>query len=142
MKRIPVKRIPCAVAALLLAAGCHNSPTPAPRPARASASAPSPTITPLPAAADGAKLSACHDGRCEVLVSEHDVIHPPARFGMAKLTIEKIGKDGLTVVGTSPGAMVSFSGQQPGRTSTLNGLKVTTVALQGTKAVIRLAPGH
>ena len=86
------------------------------------------------------KLSACDDGKCEVLVSVHDVIHPPARYGLRKLTIKSIGKDGLTVVGTSPGAMVSFSGQQPGRTSTLNGLPVKTVALRDDQAIIRL--GH
>ena len=134
------------VAVLLLAAtGCggtakDDAATASPSATSPSAVSPKPTTTPLPAAADGTKLSACRDGKCEVQVSVHDVIHPPARYGLQDMTITKISEDGLSVVGTSPGAMVSFSGQRPGMTSKMNGLNITTVALNGKKAVIRL--GH
>jgi hypothetical protein len=130
--------------ALLLAglAGCGGRSDDAPT--RSAPAAPSPTIPPAsptaPRAADGSDLSACRDGRCEVIVAAGDRISPLTRFGLQALTVRTVSPDGVTYVGTGPGITVSAGRQQPGMTSRLNRLAITTVAINGDRAIVRLKP--
>jgi hypothetical protein len=136
------------VPALLMAvAGCgggnddgaaDRSSTPRPSSPAATATVPSPT--PFPTASDGTDLAACHKGACEVLVAPGDTIRPPSSVRIEKLTIKSITSGGVSVVGTSPGTMLSLSGQRAGFTSRLNTLSITTVAFTKGKAVLRLVP--
>jgi hypothetical protein len=109
-----------------------------PRPSSPAATVPSPT--PFPTASDGTDLAACHKGACEVLVAPGDTIRPPSSVRIEKLTIKSITSGGVSVVGTSPGTMLSLSGQRAGFTSRLNTLSITTVAFTKGKAVLRLVP--
>ena len=127
-------------------AGCGGSEEPkaggtSPAPSRtpgASVTA-SPTAAALPEAADGTRLSACHKGDCEVLVSPHDKISPPARLGVRTVTVTSITASGVDYAGSGPGITLSLGGQQKGMTSYMNNLAITTVAVQDGKAVVRFA---
>jgi hypothetical protein len=46
---------------------------------------------------------------------------------------------GVTCVGSGPGITLSLGGQKRGMTSYMNDLAITTVAVQGDKAVVRFA---
>jgi len=94
----------------------------------------------LPKAADGARLSACHTGRCEVLVSACDKIFPPARLGVRSVTVTSVSGRGVGYLGTGPGITLTLGGQRRGMTSYVNRLAITTVAVRGGKAVVRFAP--
>jgi hypothetical protein len=133
---------------VIMVAGCGGSGEP-----KAGASSSAPSRTPsaevsvktsatagaLPAAADGTRLSACHKGKCEVLVSPHDKISPPARLGVTTVTVKSITGRGVTYVGSGPGITLSLGGQRRGMTSYMNDLAITTVAVQAGKAVVRFA---
>jgi hypothetical protein len=100
---------------------------------------PSATAGALPVAADGTRLSACHKGKCEVLVSPRDEISPPTRLGVETVTVKSITSHGVTYVGIGPGITLSLGGQQRGMTSYMNNLAITTVAVRAGKAVVRFA---
>jgi hypothetical protein len=133
------------VGALVFVTGCGGHRERASHsvsPALSGSSAPGrATVTPvLPSAADGERLSACRDGRCEVLVRAKDKISPPGRLGVPRLTVTSVGSDGVAYLGTGAGITLTFSGQRPGMTSYMNRLAITTVAIVGRQAVVRLAP--
>jgi hypothetical protein len=83
--------------ALMTIAGCGDSGEP-----KVETSFPAPPRTPsagasvkatatagaLPAAADGTRLSACHQRKCEVLVSPRDEISLPARLGVKTVIVK------------------------------------------------------
>jgi hypothetical protein len=119
------------------AGGSSSAPSRTPS-ANASANA-STTAGGLPAAADGTRLSACHKRKCEVLVSPHDEISPPARLGVKTVIVKSITSEGVTYAGSGPGITLSLGGQQRGMTSYMNDLAITTVAVQAGKAVVRFA---
>jgi hypothetical protein len=116
-----------------------GSPLPPRTPSATASVKASATAGALPAAADGTRLSACHKRKCEVLVSPHDEISPPARFGVRTVTVKSITGEGVTYVGSGPGITLSLGGQKRGMTSYMNDLAITTVAVQAGKAVVRFA---
>jgi hypothetical protein len=130
---------------LIAVAGCgggndDGATRRSPAPRTSSPALPAPSGTPFPSAADGTDLAACHKGKCEVLVAPGDTIRPPRSVRIEKLTVKSITGDGVALVGTSPGTMLSLSGQRAGFTSRLNTLSITTVAFTKGKAVLRLVP--
>jgi hypothetical protein len=130
---------------LMAVAGCgggndDDAARRSPAPRTSSPASPTRSGTPFPTAADGTDLAACHKGECEVLVAPGDTIHPPRSVRIEKLTVKSITSDGVSIVGTSPGTMLSLSGQRAGFTSRLNTLSITTVAFTKGKAVLRLVP--
>lgn len=133
------------VTALSLAAGCgggggHERTSPTPAPTSATAVPTTKTAEPPLTAADGSRLSACQKGRCEVLVSAGDRIHPPARLGVPVITVKTISSKGVTYLGNGPGIVLTFSGQRAGMTSYMNRVAITTVAIRDGKAVARFSP--
>jgi hypothetical protein len=134
--------------AVITVAGCGgsgepkagtSSSVPSHAPSAAASVKASATAGALPAAADGTRLSACHKRKCEVLVSPHDEISPPARLGVKTVTVKSITGSGVTYVGSGPGITLSLGGQKRGMTSYMNDLAITTVAVQAGKAVVRFA---
>jgi hypothetical protein len=123
-----------------------NSPSSAP----ATSTTPptvTPTVTPtrtapaLQKAADGNNLKACSDARCEVYVRTGSKI-PVSRSvaGFNTLVVSKVATDGVDFGGSTPNTSVSAGGQRAGSTSQLNDLQITTVAIQGETAILRLRP--
>jgi hypothetical protein len=106
-----------------------------------------PTVTPtktapaLPKAADGNNLKACSDARCEVYVRTGSKV-PVSRgvAGFNTLVVSKVATDGVDFGGSTPNTSVSAGGQRAGSTSQLNDLQITTVAIQGETAILRLRP--
>jgi hypothetical protein len=106
-----------------------------------------PTVTPtktapaLPKAADGNNLKACSDARCEVYVRTGSRV-PVSRgvAGFNTLVVSKVATDGVDFGGSTPNTSVSAGGQRAGSTSQLNDLQITTVAIQGKTAILRLRP--
>jgi hypothetical protein len=128
---------------LVAVAGCGGSKetagaSPAPSAPRSAASVPA-TPTPGPAAKDGTDLAVCHKRTCEVLVAKGDVIHPPGRARVAKLTVTSVTSTRVAYLGTGPGITLTMSGQRPGSTARMNALTVTTVAIVGQRAIVRFA---
>ncbi|MFI0479501.1 hypothetical protein [Actinomadura sp. 9N215] len=140
----------------LLLAGCGDdepatsasSPaTRSPATTRPASPAPAPTATPsptatLPKAADGSRLSACADARCEVEVGVGDVIRfnpgVRGRSGLAKLTVASIGD--MSIELKTAGGSIGFS--PPGSDDPFNINGTFSHELKGTagkRAVIRLA---
>jgi hypothetical protein len=110
-----------------------------------------PTVTPtvrqtrtapvLPKAADGNNLKACSDARCEVYVRTGSKVPVSRRVaGFNTLVVSKVAPDGVDYGGSTPNTSVSAGGQRPGTTFQLNDLMVTTVAIQGRTAILRLRP--
>ncbi len=132
-------------AVLVAVAGCGGSKetagaSPAPSAPRSAASVPAtPSATPGPAAKDGTNLAVCHKRTCEVLVAKGDVIHPPGRARVAKLTVTSVTSTRVAYLGTGPGITLTMSGQRPGSTARMNALTVTTVAIVGQRAIVRFA---
>ena len=121
-----------------------TSTTPTPTPVQ-------PTVTPtvrqtrtapvLPKAADGDNLKACSDARCEVYVRTGSKVPVSRRVaGFNTLVVSKVAPDGVDFGGSTPNTSVSAGGQLAGATSQLNELMVTTVAIQGKTAILRLRP--
>ena len=134
--------------AVMMVAGCGGSgepetgatsSAPSRTPSAQASGKASATAGALPAAADGTRLSACHKRKCEVLVSPHDKISPPASLGVRTVTVKSITGSGVTYVGGGPGITLSLGGQRRGMTSYMNDLAITTVAVQAGKAVVRFA---
>ncbi|MFE5502731.1 hypothetical protein ACFQ73_09225 [Amycolatopsis japonica] len=107
------------------------------RPAKAE---PEPSTAPvaLPQAKDGGNLSACSDGRCEVLVFAGAVVPVPKRFRFDVFRVRAIA-DGIMQIGAKGGNASMTSPMETGRSTVLNGLGVTAVAVGDGKAVLRLA---
>ncbi|QFU89712.1 hypothetical protein [Amycolatopsis sp. YIM 10] len=93
----------------------------------------------LPAAKDGENLSACSDGRCEVLVSAGAVVPAPKRFGFDLIRVRAIA-DGVLQLGAKSGGGSLTSPLDTGRATIMNGLEVKAVAVGDGKAVLSLAP--
>jgi hypothetical protein len=111
----------------------------------------------LPAAADGTDLAACADGRCEVQVGASAKIPVPRRLDVTGVRVRSIDSDTVTIVGRllgnrqsgfCTGVSCSSSGSGDGfqlelgadSTGSENGLSITAVAIDGGRAVLRLAP--
>jgi hypothetical protein len=125
------------------------TPPPSPVPASTSASAVSSSATPttsttpkpFPAAADGTNLRACADGDCEILVTGPVTIRLAKGLGMRSLNITAVSPAGVDFQSTFPSGMVaSATGQTPnqGGPSSIDKLSFEVVALEGSKAVVRL----
>ena len=93
----------------------------------------------LPAAKDGENLSACADGRCEVLVSAGAVVPAPKRFGFDLIRVRAIS-DGVLQLGAKSGGGSLTSPLDTGRATVMNGLELKAVAVGEGKAVVSLAP--
>jgi hypothetical protein len=80
-----------------------GSPSPLPSPT----ATPSPTRTPapsvLPKAADGTRLSACRDGRCEVTVSAGKVIMFDQSLGLYSVNVYSIKGDEIWLLAAMTG---------------------------------------
>jgi hypothetical protein len=118
------------------------SPTSSPTPT----STPSPTPKPKPTpvvrkAADGNNLKACADAVCEVYVKTGSRV-PVKRSvaGFSTLVVSKVSATGVDFGGSTANTSVSAGGQGPGNRFQLNNLMVTTVAIQGSTAILRLRP--
>jgi hypothetical protein len=150
------------VATLAGCSGANDSATSTPPPASSSLSVtnptetPSPTPTPtltatpttaptpkpvVPKAADGNNLKACADAVCEVYVRTGSRV-PVKRSvaGFSTLVVSKVSSTGVDFGGSTANTSVSAGGQGPGNRFQLNNLVVTTVAIQGSTAILRLRP--
>lgn len=142
-----------------------GSPTPtagATDPAAPSASpTPPPTPAGLPDAADGSRLSACRDGRCEVVIGEEKTIQLDQRLGLYSLTVFRIEGDEVMLAAAMPGGgnfacegddrcEVSIQGgsggvgtghftAHAGARLLLAELRVTVVAVAQNRAVLQLS---
>lgn len=113
-----------AVAALLAACSANSSPPPA-----------------SPTAADGDNLAACSDGTCEVYVRTGTRIPIETGFsGFTALIVGKVDAGGVAFGGKSECCSVNATDQQPGTTTRLNSLDITTVSISAPTAVLRLKP--
>jgi type IV secretory pathway VirB10-like protein len=128
------------------------SPTPTPTPTATPTTAPTPKPTPkppkppkpkpvVPKAADGNNLKACADAVCEVYVRTGSRV-PVKRSvaGFSTLVVSKVSSTGVDFGGSTANTSVSAGGQGPGNRFQLNNLMVTTVAIQGSTAILRLRP--
>jgi hypothetical protein len=120
------------------------SATPSSTPATSTTPTPAPptrTAPALPKAADGDNLKACSDARCEVYVRTGSKVPVSSRVaGFNTLVVSKVATDGVDFGGSTPNTSVSAGGQRAGNTFQLNDLKVTTIAIQGKTAILRLRP--
>lgn len=142
-----------ALVLLLGACGGNDSDDSAPRPPAASptavdttdepssrpASSPPPPPSPvLPEAADGTDLDSCADSRCEVQVKPGDTVTFDAGVNLRDFTVVDIGDNALSHKASGNGTRFGGSMTAPG-TSTVNGVKVKIVAVEGDRAVIRMS---
>ncbi|MBF8184228.1 hypothetical protein ITP53_00380 [Nonomuraea sp. K274] len=148
-----------APAVMLLLAGCgaaEPDPTAASAPTSPATTAPTspvataPSSTPpsspssaSPAArkpADGRRLAACSDAKCEVEVSTGDVIRFNARAmrkaGFGDLKVKSIRENKIVYTLASGGA--TFTQPGPDDTANVNGISLTLVRTEGKRAVIRI----
>jgi hypothetical protein len=117
-----------------------TTPTPAP-PTVTPSVTPTRTAPALPKAADGNNLKACSDASCEVYVRTGSKVPVSRRVaGFNTLVVSKVATDGVDFGGSTPNTSVSAGGQRAGTTFQLNDLRVTTVAIEGKTAIIRLRP--
>jgi hypothetical protein len=109
------------------------TPKPTPKPPK-----PKPVV---PKAADGNNLKACADAVCEVYVRTGSRV-PVKRSvaGFSTLVVSKVSSTGVDFGGSTANTSVSAGGQGPGNRFQLNNLMVTTVAIQGSTAILRLRP--
>lgn len=158
--------------AVLAVGGCSStvepgqpqaqSQTTAPAPTRTSSTPPPSLTVPstskpvLPPAADGADVTACFDGTCEITVSGPLAIPLDGKVGLAKLDVTSVTEDEVAVAANFPGGSGSSSAG-PGCTMTFSrnsggsycgqsapfpvkkGLIVTIVTITGGVAVLSLA---
>jgi hypothetical protein len=162
---------------VLTLAACTTSPAPDPAgptsPAASASSAgpsatptgsptPTPAATALPAAADGTRLSACRDGRCEVVVTADKAIQLDDRFGIYALHVVSVQDDEVALFAPMIGGGGSFgcdgddrcqvsvvgaSGEypananltaHPGARLAVGKLRISVLAVAQRKAVLRL----
>lgn len=110
----------------------------------------------MPDASDGANLSACADGHCEVRVGAGASIPVPSDFMVSSVSVESLDADTVTITGSDIGSSSSggcYGGcdgssdngafryvLQEGGTGVENGLRITLEGVDGTHAVVRVAP--
>jgi hypothetical protein len=96
---------------------------------------------PPPTAADGDNLSACSDATCEVNVKVGTRIPIATGFdGFTALDVSSIDADGVAYGAKSACCSLNAKKQQPGETTRLNNLDITTVTRTGPTAILRLKP--
>ncbi len=102
---------------------------------------PAPTKPPAPKAADGNNLKACADAICEVYVKTGTRI-PVKRsvLGFRTLTVSRVSGGSVDFGAKSGCCSLGAGGQRTGSVFRMNDLKVTTVAVTGPTAVLRLHP--
>jgi hypothetical protein len=79
------------------------SPSPSPSPSLTPSPTPTPAPTVLPKAADGTRLSACRDGRCEVTVSAGKVIQFAQSLGLYSVNVYSIKGDEIYLLAAMTG---------------------------------------
>ncbi|MEV8377948.1 hypothetical protein AB0P21_34740 [Kribbella sp. NPDC056861] len=119
--------------------------TATPPPALPSATPPPAKPTPAkpaPTAANGTNYKSCSDGRCEVAVRTGTRLPVKASLlGFTNVLVINRVSDGSVAYGAKGGCCsISTSAQKPGGSYILNNLKVTTVAVAGKTAILRLSP--
>jgi hypothetical protein len=100
-------------------------------------------------AADGTRLKACADAKCEVVVSAGDVIRFSARVrnrtGLPALTVKSVSRSEVAFAFTTLGGGDYAYSQPPGLPPTVvQGVSLTVRRVNGDRAVMRLgepAPG-
>lgn len=129
------------VLAALLAAGC--STTTAGSGTAADGSPPpssATTAAPTTSAAPADDISACAAGTCTVTVPEGTVIPiDAAGIRVERLTVDRVAPNSVTLRAESGGGR-SVVATGPGGRSTLNGLRVVVVAIDGDRVTLELAP--
>jgi hypothetical protein len=154
------RKLIAATCGVLVMVGCGSgrdtSPHTSPHDSAHGASSPSGSASVPAAPADGADLTACADGRCEIRVGPSARIPVPSGLGIASLSVRSVGSGTVTVVGRDIGddhsgtCESNCSGTSvdngfqltlgPGGTGSQNRLSITAVAVHGGFAVLRLAP--
>jgi len=114
------------------------------------------STAPPPHAADGTKVAACADGRCEVLVKAGTAIPVPKSMNVEKVTVSALSRSRVTITGHDVGNASGggCTGQcdssstngnfkialGAGSQATENGLALTVEQIAGDSAVIQVAP--
>ncbi|GAA3564964.1 hypothetical protein [Kribbella ginsengisoli] len=118
-----------------------------PTPPATPSSTPKPSILPkptkpVPTAADGTNYKACADSRCEVAVRTGTRLQVKrSTLGFTSiLKIDRVSNGTVAYSADGGCCSISTSAQGPGQSYTLNSLKVTTIAVSGRTAVLRLKP--
>jgi hypothetical protein len=138
-------------AAVLPLAGCGagEPETAAPRASTSAPSTPPPSASPSASAsaaaleaADGTRLKACADARCEVEVTSGDVIRFDAagegKAGFGDIKVKKVSQKEVVYDLASGAATYTQPTRKLPDSSNLNGISLTLVGVQGERAVIRL----
>jgi hypothetical protein len=156
------RRVLAAVVLTTLLAGCVNRVAGAPigtgqivdsDPARApgptgsgtEGPAPTPAIPDFPVAADGADITACYDGTCEVELRAPVTIPFAPATGLVSLTLTRVDEtDGAQLSGTTVGGgtVSATIYADPGGSAvvTLNGFTIAALATVDGRAVLRMSP--
>jgi hypothetical protein len=141
---------------VLVMVGCGSGRDASPHDSAHGTSSPSGSASAPAAPADGADLTACADGRCEVRVGASARIPVPPRLGIASLSVRSIGSRTVTLVGRDIGNNHSGTCEGncrgssvdngfeltlgPGGAGSQNRLNITAVAIHSGFTVLRLAP--
>ncbi|TDD46377.1 hypothetical protein E1286_21180 [Nonomuraea terrae] len=91
-------------------------------------------------ARDGARLRACRDADCEVVVADGQSVELAPKWGLG--TVEFTVEDGAVSFTSFSGGMMATFGEQtpnPSGVSSVNGIDVRVLAVQGRRAVIRIS---
>jgi hypothetical protein len=138
-----------------------SSPSPSPSPTATPSPTRPPAPTVLPKAADGTRLSACRDGRCEVTVSAGKVIEFDQSLGLYSVNVYSIKGDEMWLLAAMTGGgrfscdgddrcQVSIQGAtaqvpatgtfvvHPGARVQMSKVRVTVAAVVRGKAVLKL----
>ncbi|PZG18519.1 hypothetical protein C1J01_14805 [Nonomuraea aridisoli] len=108
-------------------------------PERSSAAEP-PQGAGLLRARDGARLRACRDADCEVVVADGQSVELAPRWGLG--TVEFEVEDGAVTFTSFDGGMMATFGRQtpnPSGVSSINGIDLRVLAVQGRRAVVRIS---
>lgn len=107
---------------------------------------PSQTIPNMPKAKDGADITACYDGTCEVELRAPVTIPMDPATGVKQFTLERVDDvDGAYLTGTTADGNGTLSAQiysVPGGNATvvLNGFTIVALATVNGIAVLRFSP--
>ncbi|WP_157250424.1 hypothetical protein [Nonomuraea typhae] len=115
-------------------------PTPT-TPSPSASLAPKPKPTPLPRAKDGRSLRACHDARCEVLVTDGQTITLNDKWGLTPIEIAVEDNAVDFTCSTIDGMQVNLMRQRPdqGGPSKINDLTFRVIAVKGKRAVVKIS---
>lgn len=142
--------------------GTPATPSAPPSPSPSPSPTPTPAPTVLPKAADGTRISACRDGRCEVTVSAGKVIQFNQSLGLYSVNVYSIKGDEIWLLAAMTGGgafscdgddrcQVSIQGAtaqapgtgtfvvHPGARVQISKVRITVTAVVRGKAVLRLA---